>query len=255
MGERPHNPFLLSTGPKIGAAAICAPSWPATPSSSASTSFLERAALTTPLQLEVKEMKAGRTAPPFIISIPRGACVSDLRIRVLECVSPGPVTIIYAGKKLTCQTDVLADLGLQDGQSVVFLRIETPPGPSLTGGGTAPIKTPPPFGSVGTNTPAPSALTSVSSSQSISPMLVKVRLANDKTIDVPFQPSMTGVGLKRELERLGEGSALALRLLAGGRELVAVAHNHNSPFLLPHRSYASQVMTTPMPAHRSTTCH
>lgn len=101
-----------------------------------------------------------------------------------------------------CDADRLDSLGIKDGASVSCLMKESPPGPSLTAGG--PFKLP---------TPCPSPAASSSALLHAKPAppaagKLKITRLNQQKFEVPFHPSMTGMGLKRELEKAGEGSAL-----------------------------------------------
>lgn len=49
---------------------------------------------------------------------------------------------------------------------------------------------------------------------------ITVRFATGRELALPFVPSMTVMGLKRELEERGEGGAPTLRLFFAGRELI-----------------------------------
>lgn len=70
--------------------------------------------------------------------------------------------------------------------------------------------------------PAAAAAASVASPSAPAPTkrALRVRFVNGKELELSCEPSTTGVGLKRELERRGEGSADMLRLFYAGAEVV-----------------------------------
>ena len=186
-----------------------------------------------PLSLEIRHPRMGVFSVlemPLTVEVPADATVADAADAVHARLSPEAsikgLTLLFAGTKLSCPSETLAALGIATGQSLFAMNVVSAITPPL-GRSLAP---PPPSvlpaaaaASAAATAAAPSVLPSAGSSSGTScgeTAVLRMRFVNGTTLDVPFDASMTGMGLKRLLESQGEGSAGAFRLFFGGREVL-----------------------------------
>merc|ERR1711966_520776 len=108
------NPFSTSGGFGIGTASR----WPA----SASHAVAER-----PTAHQSIVVKVSRPMEPTIeLTLPASATVADLKARICSRIGEGPITLLAAGKVLSCPADKLAQIGIKTEQTIHCLRKETP---------------------------------------------------------------------------------------------------------------------------------
>lgn len=240
-GDQPKpNPFSFSSGQPttFGAPArtlplfslkpaASLPSGSSLPATAAAACIPATSSSTTPAgPLLVLDVRRPGASSPDRIEVPAAASVGDLADAVrAKSGTSGPITLLFAGAKLTCPTEALGALGIRTGHMLHAVPCASPVtgplGRSLTAGLASPASSSAPL-----SLPAPSNATASSGGAAPPPTdtgaggKIRIRFVTTRTLELPFTPEMSVTSLKRALEAKGEGRPEALRLFCFGRELI-----------------------------------
>ena len=176
------------------------------------------------MHLEVKV--AGVEKQTLQVEVRCDASVGDLttmlRARLAES---RPMCLLFALTKLTCPSETLRSLGIKTGHSLQLLFLpapvaETPPlnrilVPAVPPGVMLPATGSPAAAAM----PTSGAPSSVDAPAGDATSTLRLRFISSRVMELPYDPSMTGMGLKRLLESKGEGAPAAFRLLCAGHEV------------------------------------